>query len=117
MTINYHDFYILFGAAITEQDRNRYIMEWSSSSIFYPDSDAPDIGVDELADALGNIWDVSHLTMRDIRLHLGMTQAAFAERFCMPRRTVEGRESGRTTPPYELLLMAESAGILKVKRA
>ena len=117
MQLNYHDFYILFTAATKEQDRDRYIAEWSTSSIFYPDENSPDIDADEPADALGNIWDVAHLTTRDIRQHLGLTQAAFAERFCVPRRTVEGWESGRTTPAYIVLMLAELTGILKVKRA
>lgn len=117
MTINYHNFSVLFNAATAEQDRDRYIAEWSSSSIFYPGADSPDINADDLSDALGNIWDVAHLTTRDIRQHLGLTQAAFAERFCVPRRTVEGWESGRTTPAYIVLMLAELTGTLKVKRA
>lgn len=118
MTINYHDFYTLFGAATTEQDKFRFIAEWSSSYIFFPDGeDGPDIDAAELSDTLANIWDVAHLTTRDIRRHLGMTQAAFAERFCIPRRTVEGWETGRTTPAYIVLMLAELTGILKVKRA
>ena len=117
MTISYHNFYTLFGAATKEQDRDRYIAEWSSSSIFYPGADSPDINADELADALGNIWDVAHLTTRDIRQHLGLTQTAFAERFCMSRRTVENQEArGNRVPPYKILMLAESAGLLKVKR-
>ena len=116
MTINYNDFYTLFGAATKEQDRGRYIAEWSSSSIFYPGENVPDINADDLSEALENIWDVAHLTTRDIRQHLGLTQAAFAERFCVPRRTVEGWEARRTTPPYVVLLLAKSAGMLKVNR-
>lgn len=116
MTINCHDFYTLFSAATAEQDRERYIAEWSSSSIFCPDPESPDIDAAEPAESLGNIWDISHMTTRDIRQHLGLTQAAFAERFCIPRRTVEGWEARRTTPPYVVLLLAESAGMLKVNR-
>ena len=117
MQINYHNFYILFTAATKEQDRGRYIAEWSTSSILYPDENSPDINADDLADALGNIWDVAHLTTRDIRQHLGLTQAAFAERFCMSRRTVENQEArGNRVPPYKILMLAESAGLLKVKR-
>lgn len=117
MTINYHDFHIMFNAATAEQDRERYIAEWSSSSIFYPDPESPDIDAAELAESLGNIWDVSHMTTRDIRQHLGLTQAAFAERFCVPRRTVEGWESGRTTPAYIVLMLADISGIVKIKRS
>ena len=116
MQLNCHNFYILFTAATKEQNRNRYIAEWSTSSIFYPEPENPDIDANELVDSLGNIWDVAHLTVRDIRQHLGLTQAAFAERFCVPRRTVEGWEARRTTPPYVVLLLAESAGMLKVNR-
>lgn len=117
MTIGYHDFNTLFNATTTEQDKFRFIAEWSSSSIFYPDPESPDIDAAELSDTLANIWDVAHMTTRDIRQYLGLTQAAFAERFCIPRRTVEGWESGRTTPAYIVLMLAELTGILKVKRA
>lgn len=116
MTINCHDFYTLFGAATKEQDRGRYIAEWSSSSILYPDADSPDINADDLAEALENIWDVAHLTTRDIRQHLGLTQVAFAERFCIPRRTVENWEYKDKNPTYYILALAELVGLLKVKR-
>ena len=117
MQLNCHNFYILFTAATKEQDRGRYIAEWSASSIFYPDADSPDINADDLADALGNIWDVAHLTVRDIRQHLGLTQAAFAERFCIPRRTVENWErKGGHIPPYNILAYADITGMLRVKR-
>ena len=116
MQLNCHNFYILFTAATKEQDRDRYISEWSSNSIFYPVENVPDINADDLADALGNIWDVAHLTVRDIRQHLGLTQAAFAERFCIPRRTAENWEYKGKNPTYYILAIAELAGLLKVKR-
>ena len=117
MTINYHDFYTLFGAATAEQDRERYIAEWSSSSISYPDADSPDINADDLAGALENIWDVAHLTTRDIRQHMGLTQAAFAERFCIRLRTAQNWETEhREVPRHVILLMANEAGMLHVKR-
>lgn len=117
MQLNHHNFYILFTAATKEQDRGRYIAEWSTSSIFYPVENGPDIDADELSDALGNIWDVAHLTVRDIRQHLGLTQAAFAERFCIPRRTVENWErKGGHIPQYNILAYADITGMLKVNR-
>lgn len=116
MTIGYHDFYTLFGAATTEQDKFRFIAEWSSSSILYPDPESPDIDAAELSDTLANIWDVAHMTTRDIRQHLGLTQAAFAERFCIPRRTVEGWDYGHAAPRYIVLALAELSGMLHVDR-
>ena len=116
MTINYHDFHTLFGAATAEQDRERFISEWSSSSIFYPEPESPDIDAGELTEALENIWDVAHMSTRDIRQRMGLTQAAFAERFCIPRRTIEGWESGGKDKQYVVLALAELAGMLKVNR-
>ena len=116
MNVSCRNFNTLFNAASAEQDKDRFIAEWSSSSIFYPDENSPDIDPEELEDTLGNIWDVSHMTTRDIRQHLGLTQAAFAERFCIPRRTVEGWESGGKDKPYFVLALAELAGMLKVAR-
>ena len=117
MQLNCHNFYILFTAATKEQDRGRYIAEWSASSIFYPGENGTDINAAELAESLGNIWDVAHLTVRDIRRHLGLTQAAFAERFCIPRRTVENWErKGGHIPTYNILALADIAGMLQVER-
>ncbi len=117
MTISYHDFNTLFNAATTEQDKFRYIAEWSSSYIFFPDGeDSPDIDAAELSDTLANIWDVAHMTTRDIRQYLGLTQAAFAERFCIPRRTVEGWDYGHAAPRYTVLALAELSGMLHVDR-
>ena len=59
MTIKYHDFYVLFGAATKEQERDRYIMEWSSSSIFYPGENVPDINAAICSAVVGRIgWNV-----------------------------------------------------------
>ena len=117
MTISYHDFNTLFGAATIERDKFRFIAEWSSSYIFFPDGeDSPDIDAAELSDALSNIWDVAHLSTRDIRQRLGLTQSAFAERFCIPRRTVEGWDYGHATPRYIVLALAELSGMLHIER-
>lgn len=117
MNISYHDFNTLFSAACDEDDRDRYIAEWSSSTIFYPDSDVPDIDADEIVDVLENIWYVAHLTVRDIRQHMGLTQVAFAERFCIKLRTVQNWEAQRRkAPPHTVLMMAKEAGLLRVNR-
>ena len=118
MTISYHDFNTLFNAATAEQDKFRFIAEWSSSYIFFPEGeDSPDIDAAELSDALSNIWDVGHLNTRDIRQHMGLTQAAFAERFCIRLRTAQNWETEhREVPRHVILLMANEAGMLHVKR-
>ena len=61
---------------------------------------------------LGQLWDAAHLTIRDIRAHTGLSQAAFAVRYCIPRRTVENWEAGdRQCADYVRLLLAEAAGL------
>ena len=61
---------------------------------------------------LGQLWDTAHLTIQDIRAHTGLSQAAFAVRYCIPRRTVENWESGdRQCADYVRLLLAEAVGL------
>lgn len=117
MNLSNHDFYTLFGAATVEEDKERYISKWISNSVFYSNLENPDTDSSELSFGLSNIWDIAHITTRDIRKHMGLTQAAFAERFCIPVRTVQNWEGQcRNVPRYVVLLLAEAAGILQVTR-
>lgn len=64
-------------------------------------------------DELEKIWNVAHLTVKDIRAHTGLSQAGFAQRHLLPRRTVENWESGvNTCPEYTKLLLAKVEGLL-----
>lgn len=112
------DFYTLFGAAIAEPDEDRYIAEWGTSSIFYsePDEDGPE--TDDVVRQLREIWRTAHMAVRDIRKAAGLTQAGLAAHFCIPRRTVEDWDSGRSNcAPYIRLMMAEALGIVKIDRS
>lgn len=40
-----------------------------------------------------------------VRARTGLTQKAFAEKYGIPQRTIEGWESGRTPPAYVLDLL------------
>ena len=56
---------------------------------------------------LGKIWDVAQMTTREMVIASGMTQAAFATAFCIPKRTVESWCMGQRNPPeYVKLLIA-----------
>ena len=99
----------LFGDALTCADRDAFISEWALSSLWgdAPDSDIPADRIDEI----GRIWDVAHMTIRDIRQSTGLSQARFAERYCIPRRSVENWESGTCDcPAYLRLLLAQVSG-------
>lgn len=45
--------------------------------------------------------------VRDIRQRTGLSQAAFAERYEIPKRTIENWEAGKREPPSYVLRMLE----------
>ena len=103
-------FNTLWTAALDCADRDTYVSDWALSSAWgdAPEADVPADRVEEL----GHLWDAAHLTIRDIRAHTGLSQAAFAVQYCIPRRTVETWESGdRQCADYVRLLLAEAAGM------
>ena len=110
--MNNKTFCILWDAALVAADRDAYVSEWATSSMFDPDPDGPAPDYEALAEKLGSIWDVAHMTVAQIRATTGLTQAEFAERFCVSRRTAEGWES-RGCPSHIRLMMAEILGIIK----
>lgn len=103
-------FFTLFGEAITSSDREEFVSDWSLSSIW---GDAPDADIPaDRIDLLARLWDVAHLTIKDIRQHTGLSQVGFATRYCIPTRTLEDWERGaRSCPDYLRLLLAESVGL------
>ncbi len=105
-------FHTLFTDALARKDisRDAFVSDWTLSSMWgdSPDADIPHERVDEI----GRVWDVAHLTIRDIRHHTGLSQVKFATRFCIPRRSVEDWEAGaRACPDYVRLLLAQAAGL------
>lgn len=117
MKLNYEDFYILYTEAAREPDRDKYISEWATSSIFLPnfDLDVSDQKCMEVFAALKNIWDVAHMSFKNIRKRVGLTQDQIVKYFCIPRRTVENWEkSHRNFAPYHILMMARILHVLTV---
>lgn len=103
-------FNALWSASLDSGDRDTYISDWALSSIWgdSPDADIPT----ERVEMLSRLWGVAHLSVRDIRAHTGLSQATFAVRYCIPRRTIENWESGdRQCPDYLRLLLAQATGI------
>jgi DNA-binding transcriptional regulator YiaG len=55
--------------------------------------------------------DTKPTTFRELRASTGMTQQAFAERFGIPKRTIENWDSGISKPPpYVIGMMEEILG-------
>lgn len=75
-----------------------------------------DIDLVAIADQIGMIWDAYHMSVKELRATTGLSQAAFADRFLVPRRTVESWEStsssGRECPFYTRMMIADLLGLL-----
>lgn len=105
-------FYILVGEATGYPDRDAYISDLAMSTM-WEDDESSEIPPERIA-ALGSIWDACHRSVRDIVASAGMTQRAFAERFCIPLRTVEDWCTGkRECAVYLRLMMQECLGLLR----
>lgn len=108
-------FNTVFSDALTTQDRDAFISDWALSTLFNEAEDAPINPA--LIKELGEVWDVAHLSVADIRAATGLSQRAFADRHCIPRRSVENWETegaqARTCPDYIRLLLAEVTGLFK----
>ena len=108
-------FYSIFSDALSNESASReaFVSDWALSSIW---DDGQDIPEDRIAE-IGDIWDVAHLTICDIRQHTGLSQTKFATRFCIPRRSIEDWESGaRKCPDYLRLLLAQTVGLYNDRR-
>ena len=114
MIIDNKNFYLLWGDALQSDNRDRYVSEWSTSSIWRLPEELGDNDLLGAADKLGQIWDIAHMSVKGICQAAGLTQAALAQRFCIPKRTIEDWCTAKRTPPdYIRLMMAEALGIIK----
>lgn len=92
-------------------DKDAYISDLALSSIW---GDAEDASIPEARlDALGNLWDASHRSIKDICAATGISQRKLAEKFCIPYRTIENWSAGiRECPIYTKLMMQKLLGLL-----
>lgn len=102
--------------AITEitnyTDPDAYASDLALSSVF-PDYVDPVA----IAEDLRRIWTAYHMSVRDLRKFARLTQADFARRFAIPKRTIENWEAKagtnvHTCPLYTRLLIADALGLL-----
>lgn len=105
-----YQFYTLYTDALESADRDAYISDWTLSSI-WEDEEGADIPAERI-EQVAAIWDAAHLTVRQVRAHTSLTQAAFASRFCIPKRTVENWEGNKSEcPAYVRLMLAQLTGL------
>lgn len=95
--------------ALAQPDKELYIAEYGYSDWFDEISQKPD----EVMDILSSIHRVAHMSLKDMVKHSGLSQARFAEKFCIPKRTVENWCSGTNKcPHYTRLMIARLIGII-----
>lgn len=103
-------FFRLWQDALEQPDQDLFI-----GSYGYPDW-FDEISTDgaEIVGILENIHHAAHMTVRDIIMSAGLTQHAFADKFCIPLRTVENWATGtRKCPDYLRLSLCRQLDILK----
>lgn len=103
-----HQFYTLWGEAITSPDRDAFVSDAALSSLWGEDDADPMVHVPEL----GKLWDAAHTGVKEIRECACMTQAEFAARHLVPLRTLQRWEKGEC-PEHIRLLLLESEGVYR----
>lgn len=78
-----------------------------------PDDASDCVDLDAEKKRLSNIWDLAHLSMRELVSRTGMSQTAFAKEAGIPRRTVQDWCcEKRACPAYVRFLLAEHYNLL-----
>ncbi len=109
--MNDAQFETCYTVATATEDKDAYLSDMALSSI-WGDAEDADVPQERLHE-LGRIWDVAHMSMLDIRKSGGMTQAAMARKFLIPKRTIGNWECNVSTPPvYVKILIAKAMGLL-----
>lgn len=103
-------FSTLWDAAVSTTDRDVFVSEWATSSIWEDDPDEK-IPARRLRH-LGQLWDAAHIAIKQIRQALGLSQIEFATRFLLSPRTVQNWEYGTTQcPEYVRLMLLQVTGL------
>ena len=101
----------LWADALATTERDAYVSNWTLSSIWGDDPES-DIPQDRI-DYLGRIWDVAHMSVREICKAAKMSQVALAQRFCIPYRTVQNWCGDVSKcPDYVRLMMARLLNLI-----
>ena len=78
-----------------------------------PDDADSCLDLDAEKDRLSNLWDLAHLSMRELVSRAGMSQTAFAKGAGIPLRTVQDWCcEKRVCPAYVRFLLAEHYGLI-----
>lgn len=99
----------LWQDALAQPSKELYIAEYG-----YPDwFDEISTDIDNVITVLDSIHTVAHMSIKEMIARAGMSQAKFALRFCVPKRTVENWCAGvNKCADYDRLAFARILGFL-----
>ena len=99
----------LFSMA-AEQPKEIFV---NNITLSVPDDTSDCVDLDAEKKRLSNIWDLAHLSMRELVSRTGMSQTAFAKEAGIPLRTVQDWCcEKRACPAYVRFLLAEHYNLL-----
>lgn len=99
----------LWNDALEQPNADLFIAEYGCPDWFDEISTNPN----ELIIILLKIHETAHMSVREILSVSGLTQSAFSEKFCIPKRTVENWATGtRKCPDYLRLSFCRQLGIV-----
>lgn len=99
----------LFSMA-AEQPKEIFV---NNITLSVPDDTSDCVDLDAEKDRLSSIWDLAHLSMRELVSRIGMSQTAFAKGAGIPLRSVQDWCcEKRACPAYVRFLLAEHYNLL-----
>lgn len=99
----------LFSMA-AEQPKEIFV---NNITLSVPDDADSCLDLDAEKEKLSSIWDLAHLSMRELVSRTGLSQTAFAKRTGIPLRTVQNWCAGtRDCPAYVRFLLDEHYGLI-----
>lgn len=102
-------FYTIWTEALTDSNKEAFVSDWWTSSIFSEDEADAD-----LVSQIEKIWDAAHMTVAEIRTTTGLSQGKFSVKYCIPVNTIHNWEQGVSKcPDYLRLLLIESLGLIE----
>lgn len=106
-----HDLYTLYSESANYADEDAFVSDWATSSVFDPAPDLAAPDYDAIISDLRAIWRATHRSIKELRAVAGDSQAQFAERFCLSRRTVEDWETRSKCPLHIRIMMSQILGL------
>lgn len=101
-------FHTMLFDASNYTDRDAFASDWALSSIWDGDPRAPV----ELSQLCGRVWDIAHLTVRDIKAHTKLTSQELAFKIGASKRTVDSWLDRNNPPMYVIVMMAQLFGMM-----